>query len=65
MRKLLLISITVLSIGCAKESQCIRCESANDAFDGCKGKDLHEETDMVELARYFIDNGYECESYID
>jgi hypothetical protein len=69
MKKLLLISLVF--VGCQKQKTCIRCvnEQHSDpterVFEGCKGDQLHEATDMASLVRQFTGNGYECETYID
>ncbi len=63
MARILLISL--LLFGCSKQKTCIECVKQNDTFVGCKGDDLHEETDISEIYRSLENNGYECEIYSD
>lgn len=63
MKKIMFLLIVFAS--CQKQSTCIRCESQNDVFEGCKGDEIHKDTDMAELARFLVNEGYECETYYD
>lgn len=58
MKKLMFIAI--ICVSCNKK-ECIRCERGSEVFEGCKGENLHEETNMAELFDLFQSNGYECE----
>lgn len=62
MKKLLFI-ISIAFVSCQKEQTCLDCvNAANRRFQACED-DLAKGTDMGEVARAFVSNGYQCEIY--
>lgn len=71
MKKTISIILLACLFGCKKENQCIRCENSSHedpterVFEGCRGVDLHDQTDMKELYDIMTDYGYTCNIYQD